>query len=165
MMNLNISHLFLTGGRDGRTARSNVLRFLDQTTLVKYDRIHIVEEHILSAEKRKFWPDLEASILENRRVIVGFINELTECGVKHLDDIKNLEQGYQSKTLHTIAHLLDGFFGIDSCFFNLIEDSHWLSAVLKDKIMENPGQYWLVEAHPVFEASQLDRDVLSQHYK
>ena len=98
-------------------------------------------------------------------LVVGFINELTGCGVNRLDDIKNLEQGYKSKTLHTIAHLLDGFFGIDSCFFNLIEDSHWLSAALKDKIMENPGQYWLVEAHPVFEASQPDRDILSQHYK
>ena len=164
-MNLNLSHLFLTGGSDGRAARSHVLRFLDQTTLVKYDRIQIVEEHIMSAEMKKFWPDLEASILENRRVVAGFINELTECGVKHLDDIKKLEQGYQSKTLHTIAHLLDGFFGIDSCFFNLIEDSHWLSAALKEKIMENPDQYWLVEAHPVFEASQPDRDILSQHYK
>lgn len=164
-MNLNISHLFLATGSDGRTARSHVLHFLDQTTLVKYDRIHIVEEHILSAEKKKFWPGLEASILENRRVIAGFINELTECGVNRFDDIKNLEQGYQSKILHTIAHLLDGFFGIDSCFFNLIEDSHWLSPALKEKIMENPGQYWLVEAHPVFEASQPDRGVLSHHYK
>ena len=164
-MNLNISHLFLAGGRDGRMARSHVLRFLDQTTLVKYDRIHIVEEHIMSAEKKKFWLDLEASILENRRVIGGFINELTGCGFNHLDDIKNLEQGYQSKTLHTIAHLLDGFFGIDSCFFNLIEDSHWLSASLKEKIMGNPGQYWLVEAHPVFEVIQPDREVLSRHYK
>ena len=70
-MNLNISHLFLATGSDGLTARSHVLRFLDQTTLVKYDRIQIVEEHIISAEKKKFWPDLEASILENRRVIVG----------------------------------------------------------------------------------------------
>ena len=164
-MNLNISHLFLSTGSDGRTARSHVLRFLDQTILVQYDRIQIIEGHILSAENKKFWPELEVSISENRRVVAGFINELTECGVDHLGDIKNLEQGYQSKTLHTIAHLLDGFFGIDSCFFNLIEDSHWLSAALKEKIMENPDQYWLVEAHPVFEASHPDRDVLSQHYK
>ncbi len=164
-MTLNISHLFLATGSDGRTAHSHVLHFLDQTTLVKYDRIQIVEEHILSAENKKFWPNLEGSILENRLVIDSLINELTECGVNRLDDIKKFEQGYQSKILHTIAHLLDGFFGIDSCFFNLIEDSHWLSTALKEKIVENPDQYWLVEAHPLFEASQLDRDVVSQHYK
>ena len=164
-MNLKISHLFLAAGNDARAAHSHVLRFLDQTTLVRYDRIHIVEEHIISAENKKFWPGLEASILENRQVIGDFVNELKGYGVNHLDDMKHLEQGYQSKTLHTIAHLLDGFFGIDSCFFNLIEDSHWLSPSLKEKIMENPDQYWLVEAQPIFEASQPDREVLSQHYK
>ena len=55
-----------------------------------------------------------------------------------------METGHLSNTVHTIAHLLDSFFGIDSCFFNLVEESHWVTDSLKKEIRENPSLYLLV---------------------
>jgi len=40
--------------------------------------------------------------------------------------------------------MLDGFIGIDSVFYNLAEDSHWLSAPLRKTIEQHPEHYWLV---------------------
>jgi hypothetical protein len=64
--------------------------------------------------------------------------------VESLGDLESLPQGYQSKTLHTLTHLLDGFFGIDSHFYNLIEGSHGVSAGLRGKIDSSPGGYMLL---------------------
>jgi hypothetical protein len=69
---------------------------------------------------------------------------LKEEGVTSLDQLPELEQGYVTKILHTLTHLLDGFIGIDSVFYNLVEDSHRVSAGLSDAIRANPADYWLV---------------------
>src|SRR4030043_54062 len=61
-----------------------------------------------------------------------------------LKDLQELPQGYKSKILHVITHLLDGFFGIDTYFYNLEEDSHWVSEELKEKIKTNPPIFWLL---------------------
>ncbi|MEJ2057239.1 MAG: hypothetical protein P8X39_05310, partial [Desulfofustis sp.] len=59
-------------------------------------------------------------------------------------DLIDLNQGYQSKILHIIAHFLDGFIGIDSVFYNLIDDSHWLSDETRDKIEQQPDRFRLL---------------------
>jgi hypothetical protein len=55
-----------------------------------------------------------------------------------------LQQGYVTKVLHTLTHLLDGFIGIDSVFYNLVEDSHWASEGLLKALQDTAGEYWLV---------------------
>ena len=53
--------------------------------------------------------------------------------------------------LHVITHLLDGFFGIDSYFYNLVEDSHWVSEELRATIKTSPSRYWLIAVEADFE--------------
>jgi hypothetical protein len=69
---------------------------------------------------------------------------LKEEGVTSLDQLPHLEQGYVTKVLHTLTHLLDGFIGIDSVFYNLLEDSHQVSGSLAADIQASPTAYWLV---------------------
>jgi hypothetical protein len=39
---------------------------------------------------------------------------------------------------------LDGFFGIDTYFFNLEEESHWVSVELQKSMEAAPSAYWLL---------------------
>ena len=73
-----------------------------------------------------------------------FLENLKEEGFESLEDIRSLEKGYLSKILHTIAHLQDGFIGIDSRFYNLEEDSHGVSRHLQQKIAATPHNYWIL---------------------
>ena len=73
-----------------------------------------------------------------------FLVNLKQEGFTALDDIQSLEKGYLSKILHTIAHLQDGFIGIDSRFFSLVEDSHGISRDLPQKIAAAPENYWIL---------------------
>ena len=68
-------------------------------------------------------------------------------------------QGYESKVLHIITHLVDGFFGADTVFYNLEEDSHWLSDKLTDKIKEQPEKFWLlkIECSTIDDTDRLDQ--------
>ena len=61
-----------------------------------------------------------------------------------LQDLFFIKQGFESKILHTVTHMLDGFIGVDSAFYNLIEDSHWLSPSLRREITSHMHEYWLV---------------------
>ena len=54
------------------------------------------------------------------------MDELIKAKIYRAEDFHNIKQGYLSKTLHILSHFLDGFIGIDSYFYNLIDDSHWL---------------------------------------
>ena len=38
----------------------------------------------------------------------------------------------------------DGFIGIDSYFYNLIDDSHWLPQATAKAIQKDPNHYWLL---------------------
>lgn len=162
-----INHLFLVNDPDSRSAHNHVVHFFATTTLVRYEKIKIVKKEIISAENKLFYPRLEKALEENQRIITGLIKELQEeSGINNINELPKLQQGFASKTLHTIAHLLDGFFTIDSCFFNLVEDSHGLSAELRQKIDHAPGSFWLVPAHPLFsESLPLNIDLLRQHFK
>ncbi len=88
---------------------------------------------------------IERYVLENRKVVKEFLNELGTEGYKSLEHIAQVPQGYLSKLVHTVAHLLDGFFGIDSRFYNLEEESHWVSPQLYQQIKLYPGEFWIIE--------------------
>ena len=72
------------------------------------------------------------------------IEHLKEEGATTLEDLLSVKQGYATKILHTLTHLLDGFIGIDSVFYNLVEDSHWVSEELSEAIRGQQEEYWLV---------------------
>jgi hypothetical protein len=72
------------------------------------------------------------------------IDELIKANIRKTEDLQDVEQGYLSKTLHILSHFLDGFIGIDSYFYNLLDDSHWLPPVTAKAIHRNPHHYWLL---------------------
>ena len=83
------------------------------------------------------------------------LEHLREEGIDTLEQLLDLEQGYETKILHTLTHMLDGFIGIDSFFYNLIEDSHTVSRTLKNTISEFPNEHWLVPVRTGKPASSL----------
>lgn len=120
-----------------------VIHFLDQTALVKYESIEFKPDMSCSAADRRFWPMVESGLENNRLSVIALIKELQESGYSQLADLAEMKQGYESKILHILVHFLDGFIGIDSSFYNLIEDSHQISASLQLRIAQSPENYWL----------------------
>jgi hypothetical protein len=136
-------HLFLVQAEDFSFASQRVLKFLHSYELVRYDTFFI-ESNYIRADSEKFWLELEKGLSQNQRVLKEYLEELKKEGFGSFSELLNLPQGYLSKIVHLIAHLLDGFFGIDSSFYNLVEDSHWISPSLKKDILKNPERYFLV---------------------
>ena len=93
----------------------------------------------------------------NRKVLADLLEELKDSGVTEVQHLVSLPQGYASKTLHTIAHLLDGFIGIDSHFYNLVDDSHWLSDQQRRKMEAAPTSYWLLQVEAASLAGDVDQ--------
>jgi hypothetical protein len=137
-------HEFLSEGADLRACTERLFTFLENYQLVRYRSVEVVEKSCLSAADGSFSGRLDDSLEVNGQRIRSFLEELRQEGVEYLTDLESLPQGYQSKTLHTLTHLLDGFFGIDSHFYNLIEESHGVSARLKKKIKSDPDGYMLL---------------------
>ena len=133
-MKLEVTHKILTMEPDLARSAAHVLRFLDRTTLVHYDAVRVVAEQSCSGADPRFWPSLEQGIADNRQILERLTEELRAAGTKEFGDLLVMPQGFQSKIFHTMAHLLDGFFGIDSQFCNLPEDSHWLEDSLPSKL-------------------------------
>lgn len=144
-MSLEVTHLFLVEGEGCAVCKQLVERFLARTQLVKYDVIRIENERCQAAQALGFWPAAEAGVAANRRFVEELTAELTASGYLGIKDFLREAEGFPSKTLHIIAHVLDGFFGIDSGFYNLVEDSHWISAGLKRRIAATPERFWLIE--------------------
>ncbi len=119
-------------------------RFFDRTTLVIYDRIQVVEEKSFSGLDDSFWQDISKAEEQNRTLTRELLEELKKNGFQSIDSLKNIHQGYESKLLHILSHMLDGFIGIDSRFYNLIDDSHWLPEKTAAAIRENQQKYWLL---------------------
>lgn len=147
-MSTSIKHIFLTKAANQKEAVHKVRRFLEQTELIRYEATTIQDASILSGDNPAFWPEVDQGIADNRAFAKSLIVELEETGVSRLAELKDLPEGYPSKLLHTLAHILDGFIGVDSAFYNLLEDSHWLSAQLRRAINTKPGHYWLVPVVP-----------------
>lgn len=141
-------HIMLVCAPDRETAVSDVLRFAQHNKLVRYDNVSV--ETVCSAEQPEFWSLVEEGTGRNRETSEKLLTELMHEGYSSILDLAALPQGYLSKLLHTVAHLQDGFFGIDSGFYNLAEDSHQISARLRRDMAQNPGNYRAVEVRCVY---------------
>ncbi|MGQ9745497.1 MAG: hypothetical protein ACUVQV_05830 [Dissulfurimicrobium sp.] len=99
---------------------------------------------------KDFWARVDTGISKNRAVLKGFIAELVDAGFISVTDIDELPQGYLSKLLHITT--------LDSCFYNLVEDSHWISPGLRKNIMARDRSYWLIalEASSPFQTCDWD---------
>ena len=144
MGNLEISHDILSAGSGFEACQQQVRRFFQRTMLISYDEVLIVEKESISGAEKDFWPRIQEGLIANKRVLGELLANLKEEGFTTLEDLRNLEKGYLSKILHTIAHLHDGFIGIDSRFYNLEEDSHGLTRDLLQKIILTPDSFWVL---------------------
>ena len=142
--NKDHQHLFLTTGENLTQARNQVAHFINTTQLVVYQSTSIRDEEIHSGGWKYFWTEMESGIAANRAFCSTLLQELQETGLIELEDLLTIQKGYPSKLLHILTHMLDGFIGTDSVFYNLVEDSHWLSEPLRTTIQQNPENYWLV---------------------
>lgn len=140
-MNFNATHSLLVREGDEEACRKRALNFFAKNFLVKYDSVNIAEDRSFRADHRNFWEVINAGINDNRKILAKLVSDLQESGFEKITDLTLMPQGYQSKTLHTITHLLDGFFGIDTSFYNLEEESHWISEQLDAVIREQPCDF------------------------
>lgn len=137
-------HDFLVEGAAVDICGEKIFRFLESYQLIKYGEVEILEKECFTAAESPFWRRLDHGVALNRKKVRSFLDELGHEGVRSLLQLEDLPQGYLSKTLHTVTHLLDGFFGIDSHFFNLVEGSHWVSEGLRTKIRSESGSYMII---------------------
>jgi hypothetical protein len=144
MKNLEISHDILTAGSDFASCRRRVRRFFDRTMLIRYDKVLVAENESINGADGKFQKRMGEGLAANQKILAGFLANLKEEGFTQVEDLQSLEKGYLSKILHTIAHLQDGFIGIDSRFYNLEEDSHGISRSLQQKISLTPWNFWIL---------------------
>jgi hypothetical protein len=142
-------HTLLVKGHDFASARNRVLHFFKQYQLVRYSRVTISEADALNALQDRFMNAVGHALEENRRIVHDLAEELRAEGICTLEDLERIPQGYQSKMLHVITHFMDGFFGIDTFFYNLEEDSHWVSEEFLRKIRSEPSFFWLLTAYAV----------------
>lgn len=164
---MDSQHIFLTDGADYAVCKSKVEHFLNTNLLVRYTTLYFDDDQRISADQEiPFWETIHWGHEQNRLTIKGFLTELESLGCESLSDLGEMEQGYESKLLHTITHLLDGFFGLDSLFYNLLEDSHWVSARLSEKIKMDPAKaYFLVFVQGSFRSlSVADRIPFMRRY-
>ena len=142
-MKLLAKHIVLAAGESCEESRTQVLHFFEKSSLVRYDKIVSRQNRSIPATDPNFSKDLAQAIERNREILAGFIKELDAANNQNLVEIGAITQGYQSKILHIIAHFLDGFIGIDSAFYNLVDDSHWLPEQTGVLIEEKPENHWL----------------------
>ncbi len=140
-------------GPDFHASKEHALRFFAKTPLVRFEHVHVMEEHSISAEDPLFWQRVDEGIARNRSTLNELIHELKGYGFETLTDLVKMEQGFQSKIVHTAAHLLDGFIGIDTSFYSHAHDSHWLSETQRNEIQKTPTDYWLLQIRGEITAS------------
>jgi hypothetical protein len=143
-MDYQVSHYFLVCSQSGKAAGLHVERFLAGNQLITYADFFVRPEEILNGVDNQFWPTLEQGVTANKIFARRMLDHLKKEGITTLDQLLELQQGYATKVLHTLTHLLDGFIGIDSVLYNLVEDSHQVSEVLSEAIHNTPAKYWLV---------------------
>lgn len=137
-------HEILVKGSDFEACKNKVLHFFEKYQLVRYSQINILETQSLSASSPDFEGRLKSAISKNHQILHDLIKILRGEGIITLNDLQDLPQGYKSKMLHVITHFLDGFFGIDTFFYNLEDDSHWVIEEFKEKIKAEPSRYWII---------------------
>ncbi len=139
-----IYHEFLVKANSLEEGDARVRRFLDLYELVSYDQVGLLTERCCAGWERDFISRVEQAVAANRSVVERLAGELRELGRETVADLTALDQGFESKILHTLTHMIDGFFGVDSAFFNLVEDSHWVSHAMMEELKVRGEDYWLV---------------------
>jgi hypothetical protein len=137
-------HNILLGGESFAHCSQQVHKFFDLTSLVIYDCIEIREQQSVSGLNTNFRPLIHRAEEKNKETVQRLIAEISQSGITEVSDLINIKQGYLSKTFHILSHFLDGFIGIDSYFYNLLDDSHWLSPETSQLIEKKPEHYWLL---------------------
>lgn len=137
-------HKILVAGNSFENCCDQVSRFFALTSLVIYDCIQVIDDKCRSGLDADFFEVTAAAEQKNRDTVNTLINDLEQTGARTIADLRGLEHGYPSKVLHIISHLLDGFIGIDSHFYNLPADSHWLAPEAAQAIKDDPGGFWLI---------------------
>ncbi|MCP3888362.1 MAG: hypothetical protein GY702_05750 [Desulfobulbaceae bacterium] len=137
-------HKILVAGDSFDHCSEQVRRFFDLTSLVIYDCIEISEKQSISALDADFFQQIDDAEKSNLQTVQSLIRDLEKSGIATINNLQKIEQGYISKTLHILSHFMDGFIGIDSYFYNLLDDSHWLIEQRSTTIRNNPSPYWLL---------------------
>ena len=150
-------HDLLLESSDRKTAEQYAHYFFDHNDLVRYDSVAIESDAILCGNSSEFFKKLENGLKSNRHAINSLVDELHTEGASDLQNWSTLQQGYVTKLLHTAVHLLDGFFGIDSAFYNLVENSHQVTGTLLTMIKKHPEKYWLVPVTGMSALGNADR--------
>ena len=143
-------HIFLVEAEDIEQSLSQVVKFLSTYQLVRYDRFEVKRENIIPIYNERFWDVLEGALEKNYEILHRFIEDLKSEGYQLIDDLRTLPQGYLSKLVHLIAHFVDGFFSVDSYFYNLIEDSHFISPQLRMLMLKRKQNFYLIPAKGYF---------------
>ena len=151
------SHDLLVHDRNAQQAEEHVRSFFARNELVRYDRIRIDPDGIVNATDPDFPARLEMGLEGNRQAVADLVSELQSEGAADPGNWPTLRQGYASKLLHTVVHLLDGFFGAESRLYNLVEDSHQVSDSLRTRMRKEPKLYWLVQVTGTAADSTPDR--------
>ncbi len=155
-METEFQHIFLVQAESIKEACHQVTHFLQTSELVSYAQLNIDAARVKAGDSDGFWKDLQQGAKKNKEFSRRVLHELQAAGVHEVNDLLTLPLGYPSKLLHILTHMVDGFFGVDSFFYNLVEDSHWLGEKVEARIRKNPEQFWLV---PV-ETEQVRKSVL-----
>ncbi len=137
-------HKILLTGESFDHCSEQVHKFFDLTSLVIYDCIEAAESQSYSSLDTDFVDRILAAEKQNRRMVQELIDELVKANIQRTEDFLKIEQGYLSKTVHILSHFLDGFIGIDSYFYNLIDDSHWLPPTTAQAIHDKAHHFWLL---------------------
>lgn len=143
-MILSIEHDMLVSDPDLETGERHVRLFFEKSQLVHYDSLEIDHARCMNATAPQFEKLVEEAVARNRQLLSDLLAKLNREGCEDLQDILAIPQGFQSKLLHTISHLLDGFFGIDSRFYDLDESSHWITGNRRKMIADSPETCWLI---------------------
>lgn len=137
-------HKILVAGDSFEQCCLRVRRFFDLTSLVIYDCIQVTDELCYQGLDASFFSELDKAEKKNQLTVNSLIDELESAGIKQLSDLRSKDPGYSSKVFHVLAHMLDGFIGIDSYFYNLESDSHRVSETQRQQLQTAPGKYWLI---------------------
>ncbi len=137
-------HKVMVAGDSYTHCCTQVEIFFDHTLLVNYDEITIIKDKSFAAIDAAFTQQLKNAEEKNRQTVGALLTELQETGIKTISELQHLKHGYPSKLLHVLSHLLDGFIGIDSYFYNLLDDSHWVSSDRHQIMSRELEKYWLI---------------------
>jgi len=137
-------HHLLLASSSRKSAAQHAHFFFEHNDLVRYDSVIIASSAIIPGTDPDFFNKIEEGLKANRQAINSLVRELQAEGAADPQTWATLQQGYATKLLHTAVHLLDGFFGIDSALYNLVENSHQVTDALLTRIEKHPEKYWLV---------------------